>query len=245
MIRFIGAAIFLILFLFVSIPIFPVVLLIGKFNRSKRDYFSLRLVQWAFKVLWNIAGVQLTVIGEENIPDEPVLYIGNHRSLFDIVIAYSRCQRLTGYVSKKEIEKVPLLSTWMKFLYCLFLDRNNTKEGLKTILQAIDYIKQGISICIFPEGSRNKGEELTLLPFKEGAFKIATKTNCAIIPMSLNNTNSIFEKQFPRMRKTKVIIEYGKPIYPDDLAPEDKKRIGTYVSNILQETIERNAKLVC
>ena len=89
---------------------------------------------------------------------------------FDILLTYSRCPRLTGYVAKKEMEKIPLLSTWMRFVYCLFLDRENPKEGLKTILQAIDYVKQGISICIFPEGTRNKGEELSMLPFKEGAF---------------------------------------------------------------------------
>ena len=86
------------------------------------------------------------------ISDEPVLYVGNHRSFFDILLTYSRCKRLTGYIAKKEMEKVPLLSIWMRFVYCLFLDRENPKEGLKTILKAIEYIKKGISICIFPEG---------------------------------------------------------------------------------------------
>ena len=57
------------------------------------------------------------MIGLENVPDEPVLFIGNHRSYFDILLTYSRCKRLTGYVAKKEMEKIPLLSTWMKYLY--------------------------------------------------------------------------------------------------------------------------------
>lgn len=89
----------------------------------------------------------------------------------------------------------------MKRLYCLFLDRENPKEGLKTILQAIDYVKHGISICIFPEGTRNKGEELSLLPFHNGSFKIAEKTGCPIIPMSLNNTCDIFEGHFPFIKR--------------------------------------------
>ncbi len=72
---------------------------------------------------------------------------------------------------------------------------------LKTILQAIDYVKHGISICIFPEGTRNKGEELSLLPFHNGSFKIAEKTGCPIIPMSLNNTCDIFEGHFPFIKK--------------------------------------------
>lgn len=244
MFRFICLVIFLVSFLILSIPVFFVEWVIGKFNRSKRDYSSLRIVQWAFKVILKITGVKVTVIGEENVPDEPVLFIGNHRSFFDILLTYSRCRRLTGYVAKKEMEKIPLLSTWMKFLYCLFLDRSNPKEGLKTILTGIEYIKKGISVCIFPEGTRNKGEELSLLPFHEGSFKMATKTGCAIVPISMNNTNAIFEKQFPRIKKVHVVLEYGAPIYPDKLAPEEKKHIGTYCQTIIQETITKNAPLV-
>lgn len=244
MIRFIIVVIFLVTFLILSIPVFFIEWLIGKVNRKTRDVSSLRIVQWGFKCILKVTGVETVVIGQENIPDEAVLYIGNHRSFFDILLTYSRCPGLTGYVAKKEMEKIPLLSTWMKYLYCLFLDRENIKEGLKTILQAIDYIKEGISICIFPEGTRNKGEELSMMDFKDGAFKIATKTNCAIIPVSMNNTAEIFENHFPKIKKTKVIIEYGKPIYPNELDKEDKKHIGDYVQNIIQMTINKNAALL-
>lgn len=185
-----------------------------------------------------------TVIGEENIPDEPVLFVGNHRSYFDIILTYSRCSRLTGYIAKKEMLRYLTLTLWMKRVYCLFLDRQDPKQGLKTILTAIDYIKRGISVCVFPEGTRNDGEELSLLPFKDGAFKIATKTGCPIIPVSMNNTAEIFENHIPRVRKTHVIIEYGKPIYPDQLDKETKKHIGDYVENIIKETIHKNAELV-
>ena len=224
MIRFICVAIFLVVFLILSIPVFFVEWLIGKKNRETRDFSSLRIVQWGFRCILRIAGVETTVIGLENVPDEPVLFIGNHRSYFDILLTYSRCKRLTGYVAKKEMEKIPLLSTWMKYLYCLFLDRHDPKQGMKTILTAIDYIKRGISICIFPEGTRNSGEELSLLPFKEGSFKIAEKTGCAIVPISLNNTAEMFEAHFPKIKKTHVVIEYGAPVYPKDLDKETRKQ---------------------
>ena len=244
MIRFIVLCIFLITYLILSIPVFLIEWIIGKFNKNAKDYSSLRIVQWGFKVILKITGVETTVIGEENIPDEAVLYIGNHRSFFDILLTYSRCKRLTGFIAKKEMEKIPSLSTWMRMLYCLFLDRENPREGLKTILKAIEYIKQGVSIFIFPEGTRNKGEELSMLPFKDGAFKISTKTGCPIIPVSMNHTSSIFEDQFPRIRKRHVVIEYGKPIYPNELDKETKKHIGPYVQNIIQETINKNSELV-
>ena len=244
MIRITFVFLFLILFLILGIPVLGIEWLIGRFSKNTMDYSSLRIVQWGFNTILKITGVEITVIGEENVPDEPVLFIGNHRSYFDILITYARCKSLTGYIAKKEMLSIPLLSTWMKRLYCLFLDRSNPKEGLKTILQAIDYIKQGISICIFPEGTRNKGEELSLLPFHNGSFKIADKTGCAIIPMSINNTADIFESHFPRIKKTHVILEYGTPIYPKELDKETKKHIGEYCSNIIQETINKNQALL-
>ena len=192
-----------------------------------------------------MTGVKVTVIGEENIPDEPVLYVGNHRSFFDILLTYSRCKRLTGYIAKKEMEKVPLLSIWMRFVYCLFLDRENPKEGLKTILKAIEYIKKGISICIFPEGTRNKGEnELEMLPFHEGSFKIATKAGCPIIPIAISNSAEIFEAHFPKIKPCKVVVEYGAPIYPDQLEKEDKKHLGAYTQKVILEMLEKNHDLV-
>ena len=85
MIRLICIVVFLILYLILSIPVFLVEWLIGKFNPQARDISSLRIVQWGFKVILKMTGVKVTVIGEENIPDEPVLYVGNHRSFFDIL----------------------------------------------------------------------------------------------------------------------------------------------------------------
>lgn len=244
MLRFIFVVIFLILFLVLSIPLLIAERILAKFNRERADYHSLRFVQFGFKTILKMSGVTVTVIGEENVPDEAVLFIGNHRSYFDILLTYSRCRRLTGYIAKKEMAKYPLLSDWMRSLYCLFLDRNDPKEGLKTILTAIDYVKRGISICVFPEGTRNKGEELSVLPFKEGALKIASKTGCPVIPMSLNNTSEIFESHFPIIKKTHVVLEYGKPIYYKDLEKDDQKHFGAYCQNIIQETINKNASLL-
>ena len=173
-----------------------------------------------------------------------MLYIGNHRSFFDVPITYSRCRRLTGFVAKKEIEKVPLLSTWMRFLYCLFLDRDDVRAGLKTILAAIEQVKNGISIFIFPEGTRNKGEELSVLPFHDGSFKIAEKTGCAVVPVSINNSVQILEAHFPFIRKTHVVLEYGEPIYPNTLDKEAKKQLGTYCHDLIEATIKKNAELV-
>lgn len=244
MIRFIIAATFLVLFLMFSYILFFVEWIVGKIDKKVKDYSSLRIVQWGFRVILWLGGVKITVKGKENIPDEAALFVGNHRSYFDILVLYVQCERLTGFVAKDAMEKIPSLRVWMRYLYCLFLDRKDPRAGMKTILQAIEYIKQGISICIFPEGTRNDGEELSMLPFKEGSFKIATKTGCPIVPVSINNSAEIFENHVPKLRKTHVIVEYGTPIYPKELDKEDQKFIGAKCQKIIEDTIRRNASLV-
>ena len=244
MIRIILGGSFLGLYLLLSYLVFPVLWVYEKINKNKKDELSLRIVQWGFRTILSIAGTEITVIGKENMPKEAALYVGNHRSYFDILLLYIQCERLTGFVAKDSIEKVPSLRVWMRYLYCLFLNRSDAREGLKTILTAIEYVKKGISICIFPEGTRNDGEELSMLPFKEGSFKIATKTGCPIVPVSINNSAEIFENHVPALRKTHVVIEYGKPIYPKELSKEELKNIGAHCQNIIQETIIRNEKLV-
>ena len=245
MIRFICVCIVVIGYLILSIPILLIEWVIGKFNKRAKDISSLRIIQAVFRFILKITGADITVKGHENVPaDTAVLYIGNHRSFFDILLTYVLCPDVTGYVAKKEMESIPLLSIWMRYLHCLFLDRKNIKEGMKTILLAIEEMKNGISICIFPEGTRNNGEELSMLPFRDGALKIAEKTGCAIIPISMNNTADIFEAHFPRVKKVHVVIEYGKPIYPKELDKETRKHLGIYCHDLIQDTIKKNASLV-
>lgn len=235
MIRIILVAVFVVLFLVLSIPLLIAEWIIGKFNMDLKNKSSLAIVNWAFRVCLFFAGTTVIVKGEENVPkDKPVLYIGNHRSYFDILITYVRVPRPTGYIAKREMLKWPLLVNWMKNLHCLFLDRNDVKQGLKIILTAIEKIKSGISICIFPEGTRNK-ENHTFMEFHEGSFKIASKSGCPIIPMTIYNSADIFEDHLPKIKKTQVVLEYGKPIYVKDLAKEDQKKIGAYAKNIIME----------
>lgn len=244
MLRFICVVFVVVSFLIVTIPLLIAEWIIGFFNMDLKNKSSLAIVNWAFGLCIKIAGVTTTVIGEENVPkDEAVLYVGNHRSYFDILLTYVRVPRPTGYVAKVEMLRWPLLSNWMKNLHCLFLDRKDIKKGLKTILAGVEKVKSGISICIFPEGTRNKVNN-SFLPFKEGSFKIAEKANAPIIPITLNNTGAIFEDHLPKIYKTHVVIEYGKPIRISELSIEEKKNIGSYVQNIMEQTYEKNKALV-
>lgn len=243
MLRFVIIILFVLLFLIVGIPILLIEWVIGKCSPQARDYQCLRMVQWAFKVCLKLAGVKATVIGEEHVPtDQAVLYVCNHRSAFDILLTYSRCPRLTGYIAKDQMLKYPLLRDWMKALYCLFLNRDDIKAGLKTVLQGIEYIKKGISIFVFPEGTRSHSDEM--LPFKEGSMKMAEKTGCPIVPVAISNSASIWENQFPKIRPAHVILEYGEPIILGELSKEEKKFLGAYAQKKIQTMLDGHKDLL-
>ena len=216
MLRAILALLFAILYLIIGIPVLGIEWIISKFNRKAADISRLRMVQWAFLRhsvhLWN----QSHRYRRRKCSKGRVCSVHRQsQSYFDIIITYARCPGLTGYVAKNDMAKVPLLSLWMKRLYCLFINRDDVKEALKTILAGIDHIKNGISMCIFPEGTRNKTDDL-MLPFWEGSFKMAEKTGCAIVPMAITGSADILENHFPKVTATHVILEYGRPIYPNE-----------------------------
>lgn len=241
--RLILAGLFLLVFFIISIPLYLIELIIGRFNHRAMVASSQKIVVGAFHIILFISGVKTTVIGRENVPkNEPVLYIANHRSYFDVPVAYASIPTLTGFMAKKEIAKIPFVSYWMRFLQCLFLDRDDIKQGLKTVLKAIEQVKAGYSIFISPEGTRSQGTEMR--PFKEGSFKIAEKTGCAIIPVSISNTDEVFENHVPWIHSAHVIIEYGKPIYPKELSKEQQKFLGSYVQDIIRETLRKNSSLI-
>ena len=129
MIRLVIVAITVIGFLILSIPILSWNGSSEIFTATK-EISSLRIIQAVFKfILWE-AGTKVTIIGEENVPkDTPVLYIGNHRSYFDIVLSYSRCPIRTGYIAKKEMERYPLFPTGCAIcIACFWIVRISNRD---------------------------------------------------------------------------------------------------------------------
>ena len=241
--RSVLAVLFVFFFFVISLPYMGIEFLLGKIHKPASDLRQLRFVQWGFRVVLFLSGVTVDVYGHENVPqDAPVLYVGNHRSIFDIVTTYALCPGLTGYISKDSVNKVPVLGMIMRRLYCLFIVRDDIKQSLKVFLSAIEYVKSGVSICIFPEGTRNRDREhpAALLPFKDGSFKIAQKSGCQIVPMAITGTADILENHFPWIKSAKVTITYGKPFAYADLSKEEQKQIGNYTASVISGMLEKS-----
>ena len=239
MIRTILIVLYLVIFFIIGIPLALVEAILGKIDISKKERFAFSYVAWGCRCIRFLAGIDLTVIGLEKVPkDTALLYVANHRSLFDVISIFPYLNNTTGFVAKKELLKIPFLRQWMKYVNCEFLDRNDIKQGLKTILSCIATVKRGCSMFIFPEGTRSSGKDL--LEFKGGSFKIAEKSGCLIIPIAVANTDDVFENHMPYVKKTHVTVEFGDPIDIKALPKEEQRRIGQRVQGIVAEMLERN-----
>ena len=148
---------------------------------------------WSRRIL-KITGVQLTVTGLENIPkDSACVFVGNHRSYYDIPLLLAALDAPHGILAKEELEKIPLLNRWMKLLGCVFVQRDDIRASVRALNDATAIVESGRSFVIFPEGTRYKGEEGGAGEFKAGAFRIAIKTGVPVVPVAISGARGLFE----------------------------------------------------
>lgn len=236
--------IFLVLVLLVGVIEHVITWAVGKFNPDACLRMRSSYIRWGLKLVWLAAAGKTTVLGLDNIPtDRPVLFVGNHRSMLDVVGCGSLIPFPVGFISKIELEKIPLLRMQMRDINCLFLDRKDDRQALKVILKAIELVKGGQSMFIFPEGTRSK-EEGKFLPFHAGSFKIATKAKVPVVPVTIVNTGDILEDHFPKIKAVPVVIEFGEPIETASMGREEQKELPERVRNLIMETYERDRKLL-
>ncbi len=182
------------------------------------------------------SGIKVNITGEENIPDTNVVFISNHQGDFDVPLLIMYLKKNIGFLAKKELSNVPIIRKWMREIRCVFLDRKDVKQSLKAILESIEIIKDDYSLVIFPEGTRSKGPNIN--EFKEGSFKIATKTKVPIVPITINGSYKAFEKNHYFIKPTLVNITIHKPIETKDLSKEEISNLSENVKNIISSVIK-------
>lgn len=239
MLRSIVTVLFVAFYLILSTPLMLYVTVLRCFNKEKADRISLHNVCWAFGWVNRLAGMKIEKEGIKNIPkDTACLFVANHQSILDVTVTYPMMIDRTGFIAKDNLKKVPLLNIWMSKLYCFFLDRKSKRAGLDMILYSIEKIKEGISIFIFPEGTRNRDNLNEVAEFKSGAVKMASKTGCPIVPVAIKGTRPVLEDHFPFLKKGNVKVKFGEPIIIDELDEENKKHLADYCHEKVQRLLD-------
>ena len=191
---------------------------------------------WARLIIW-MSGCRLTVQGLANIPKKGGLcFVSNHGSIFDIPLLLAYAGRPFGFIAKKELIWLPLINIWIFMLGGLFMDRKNIRKGIKTIERGAQNIKHGGAMIIFPEGQRSHGEGI--LPFRSGAFKLATQAEALIVPVAIGESYGIFEER-GFVSKVSVGLTFLKPILTADIPKEDRKqRLSDQVYAVIDDALK-------
>ncbi|MGN1116156.1 MAG: lysophospholipid acyltransferase family protein [Candidatus Ornithomonoglobus sp.] len=186
--------------------------------------------------LMQLMRIKLHVSGEDILPREKFLFVGNHRSSMDPIIEMGVMRKYNiGFVAKRELFEIPVIGKIMHKCFCLSLNRGRTRDEVNTILQAIDIIRsQTASVGIYPEGTRNRGEGL--LPFKSGAFKIAQKAECPIVVGFIRNSDRI-TKNAP-FKRTDVYLEFAGVLSAGYIAQKGTAEISEAARSMLKKRQE-------
>ncbi|MFZ3577975.1 lysophospholipid acyltransferase family protein [Virgibacillus sp. DJP39] len=181
-----------------------------------------------------LTGTKVHVSGQEKLPDEAVLFVANHQGLFDILALIGYVGKPLGFIAKKEVEKIPIVSSWMSLMHGVFIDRNDRRQSVKAINEGIENLKNGHSLVVFPEGTRSRGSNLNT--FKSGSLRLATKANVPIVPIAINGTYQMLEEGNGRVKGSTITMKILDPIFPQDyqeLKPSD-------LAPVIQSSIENS-----
>jgi len=184
-----------------------------------------RLARWwmAFN-LW-MSGVRVKVSGLERLDRRhQYVFMPNHRSAADIVaIGWALWDYQIRFVAKKELLRVPVFGWGLWALKNIIIDRSNHVQAVRSYAVAGQRIRRGISVVVFPEGTRGEGEEL--LPFKKGGFVLALETGTPIVPVALVGTSHVMPKNSLRVESGEVEVRIGDPIDVTGIPLKEKDRL--------------------
>ncbi|NFD29742.1 1-acyl-sn-glycerol-3-phosphate acyltransferase [Clostridium botulinum] len=208
-----------------------------KGNKEEIDrYINKSVVGWANFIV-NGIGIKINKKGLENVPDGPCLFVGNHQGLLDVPVVVSSLDKYVGFVAKKEMLKLKILTYWMKEMKCVFMDRQNVRAAVKTINEGVENLKNGYSMLIFPEGTRSRGENLG--EFKKGSMKLGIKAGVPIVPIAINGTYNVLEANGRKIKAADVNLIICPPIYPNELSKEEQNNLSVTIKDVIQKELER------
>lgn len=212
--------------------IFGIPILLVAWLRGKPDL----VYPWAFfggRNWLRLSGVKVRVTGKEHLdPQQTYVFIANHRSYLDTATLFIYTGRRIGLLAKKELLKVPILGYGMGFVNVMAIDRTNRERALETTEAATQRIRSGISFGVFAEGTRARPGQL--LPFKKGAFYMATQAGVPIVPVAIKNSDVLMGKGTGFAKPGTLEMVLFPPIATNGLSTdEDVQALVTKVHSII------------
>jgi len=177
-------------------------------------------------------GTKVKVLGLENVePQKSYIIASNHQSNFDIFTLLGYLPIQFRWIAKAELFRTPFMGWAMTRIGYIPIERGSPKKAYRNILQAAEKVKQGVSVMIFPEGTRSPDGKLQ--PFKKGLFLIAIKSQAPILPIVIRGTKEIMPKGDWRTHPGQVDVIIDPPIETAGISTDQEEKLAHRVRNTL------------
>lgn len=186
---------------------------------------------WA-KCIIALSNIRVTVKGLSNLkPGRSYIYMANHISNFDIPVLQAYLPVQFRWLAKAELYKIPIFGYAMKRAGYISIDRSDRKSAIESLNKAAKVIRNGVSVIIFPEGTRSRTKNVQ--PFKKGGFFLAVDSGVPIIPIIIHGTEQIMSKNQISIKPGNVTLEISKPINSSDYTRNTKDDLMEKVRDII------------
>ncbi|WP_102400429.1 lysophospholipid acyltransferase family protein [Haloimpatiens massiliensis] len=234
MIKILWYTYFVIYLLFISIIGKLKLFVLRRKSQKLADEYAYLAIKKASKHILKMSKTETQVMGLDNIPSETCVFMCNHQAIFDGFLLMANINRVTGFIAKKEITKLPLIRSWLRSIHSVFIDRSNAREGLKALNEGVENLKKGYSLIIFPEGTRSLSSKMG--EFKKGSMKLPIKAGVPIVPITIDGTYNVLEVG-NKVRGNKVKMIIHEPIYLENLSSQDKKDLSQRIHDIIEKAL--------
>ncbi|MEL7021999.1 MAG: 1-acylglycerol-3-phosphate O-acyltransferase, partial [Bacteroidota bacterium] len=199
-------------------PAAAVGVLRGLFSMSKQDGVN-SMTSTFGDLTTMMAGISLSIKGQKHLDIRPAVFVMNHQSAADMLIAAKLIRHDMVGIAKKELKYVPILGQLMQLGGVIFVDRSNREQAIEALQPAINTLRGGTSVVIFPEGTRSGSYSLG--QFKKGAFHLAMEAEVPVVPIVLKNAHDAMPKNSAVFRPTLVKVVVLPPIDTTDWKREE------------------------
>jgi 1-acyl-sn-glycerol-3-phosphate acyltransferase len=192
---------------------------------------------WAKSILF-VSRVKVSVQGLNHIdPLATYVYMANHQSMFDIVAVLGYLPVQFRWLAKMELFQIPLFGYSMARAGYISIDRSDRRSAHKSLQEAAQKIAQGVSVVVFPEGTRS--EDGQIMPFKPGGFYLAIRSRQPIVPVVICGTRHVLPKGSLRVRPGSIVVSIQPPIATTSYDNKSKELLMESVRSIMKQDLER------
>ena len=188
-------------------------------------------------ILLKISSTKVQVIGKENVlRGKPQIFMANHQSDFDILIALAFIPGQFRWIAKKELFAIPVFGQAMRSAGYIEIDRQNHEKAMQSLDLAALRIREGKSVMTFPEGTRSRDGEIKA--FKQGLFYLAIQSGVPIVPISIIGSGAIMPKRSLKVKPGKITLVIDKPITVKGFALENRQELINQVRQVIMKNYD-------